>query len=86
MSAKKVTKKLVRPQKGRVLAGVCAGIADYLGIDPTVVRVLWVFCSFPAVHTGVLIPGLLVQAIQKTTTMINSKIFLYIFISPSGKY
>lgn len=25
-----------------MLAGVAGGIADYLGIDPTIVRVLWV--------------------------------------------
>lgn len=31
---------LIRPQKGRMVAGVCAGLADYLGVDPTVVRVI----------------------------------------------
>ncbi len=42
-------KKLVRPQEGRKLAGVCQGIANYLGIDVTVVRLLLVlaiiFCG-----------------------------------------
>ena len=27
------------------LAGVCAGIAEYLQIDPTVVRALWVILT-----------------------------------------
>jgi len=28
-----------------MIAGVCAGIAEYFGIDPTVVRIGWVvFC------------------------------------------
>lgn len=35
-------KKLVRPVVGRKLAGVCQGIAQYLGIDVTVVRLIWV--------------------------------------------
>lgn len=29
---------LSRPHDGRVIAGVAAGIADYLGVDPTLVR------------------------------------------------
>ena len=32
------TKRLYRRQDGRVVAGVCVGLADYLGIDPTLVR------------------------------------------------
>ena len=28
-----------------MLDGVCAGIAEYFGIDPTVVRVLWAIVS-----------------------------------------
>ena len=35
-------KKLFRSKKNRVLAGVCGGIAEYLGVDPTIVRLLWV--------------------------------------------
>ncbi|NLM25237.1 MAG: PspC domain-containing protein [Firmicutes bacterium] len=30
----------------RKLGGVCAGIAEYFGIDPTVVRLLWVLTFF----------------------------------------
>lgn len=38
-------KRLVRSTVDRKLAGVCAGIADYFGIDPTLVRIGWVlFC------------------------------------------
>ena len=35
-------KRLIRTRKGRLLAGVCAGIGEYTGIDPTVVRVIFV--------------------------------------------
>ena len=32
------TKRLYRAREGRVVAGVCAGLAAYFGIDPTLVR------------------------------------------------
>jgi phage shock protein C len=32
------SKRLYRVREGRVIAGVCAGIAAYFGIDPTLVR------------------------------------------------
>lgn len=34
-------KKLYRIEDGKVLAGVCGGIAEYVNIDPTIIRVLW---------------------------------------------
>ena len=34
-------KKLYKSNDKRI-AGVCAGIAEYFDIDPTIVRVLWV--------------------------------------------
>lgn len=33
-------KKLYK-SNNRMICGVCAGIAEYLGIDPTVVRLIW---------------------------------------------
>jgi phage shock protein C len=33
-------KKLVRPREGRMLAGVCAGLGDYFGIDANIVRLV----------------------------------------------
>ena len=38
-------KKLYRSQSNRMLAGVCAGVAEYLNVDPTVVRVIWALAS-----------------------------------------
>ncbi|MEI3110818.1 MAG: PspC domain-containing protein, partial [Oscillospiraceae bacterium] len=38
-------KRLYRIESGKMLAGVCGGIAEYFDIDPTLVRALWVlFC------------------------------------------
>ena len=35
-------RRLLRSRNNRTLAGVCAGIADYFGWDPTLVRVGWI--------------------------------------------
>ncbi|MGH3248892.1 MAG: PspC domain-containing protein [Trebonia sp.] len=37
---------LRRAYNGRMLAGVCAGIADYLSVDTTIVRVAFVVFTF----------------------------------------
>ena len=34
-------KKLYRNAANKMIAGVCAGLADYLNVDPTVVRLIW---------------------------------------------
>lgn len=34
-------KKLLKSATNRMLAGVCGGVAEYLGVDPTVVRLVW---------------------------------------------
>ena len=36
-------KRLYRSVDDRMVAGVCAGIADYFDIDPTLVRLIFVF-------------------------------------------
>jgi len=35
-------KRLYRSDKDRMLCGVCGGMAEYLNIDPSVMRVLWI--------------------------------------------
>ncbi len=37
------TKRLYRDEQNKVLGGVCSGIANYFGIEPLVVRILWFF-------------------------------------------
>lgn len=39
-------KVLVRSRSNRMIAGVCAGLADYLNIDPTIIRLLFVLGFF----------------------------------------
>ena len=47
-------KRLVRRTHDKMLGGVCAGLADYLGVDPTLVRVLAVVAAFVSLGTVVL--------------------------------
>ena len=35
-------KRVYRSESNKLLAGVCGGLGDYLNIDPTVIRILWV--------------------------------------------
>ncbi|MBI5825344.1 MAG: PspC domain-containing protein [Chloroflexi bacterium] len=39
-------KTLTRSKSNRMVAGVCAGLGDYLNIDPTVIRLLFVLGFF----------------------------------------
>jgi phage shock protein C len=41
---------LVRPRQGRILGGVCAGLARRFGINPTMMRILFIV-------TLIVIPG-----------------------------
>jgi phage shock protein PspC (stress-responsive transcriptional regulator) len=42
-SADNRPKRLYRDEQNKVLGGVCSGIANYFGIEPLVVRILWFF-------------------------------------------
>lgn len=47
-------KKLVRVEEGRMIAGVCTGLAAYLGIDVTMVRVIFVLLFIFGLSGGLL--------------------------------
>ncbi len=36
------SKKLYKIDKGRKIDGVCGGIAEFLDLDPTIVRLAWI--------------------------------------------
>ena len=48
---------LVRSVSDAKVAGVCGGVADYFGVDSTLVRVAWIVLS---VMPGAVVGGLLV--------------------------
>jgi len=54
MNGRNGTKILVRSQKGRMVAGICAGFADYSGLDVTLVRVIVTVVSVFTGGAGVL--------------------------------
>ncbi len=38
-------KKLYKSSSNKMVCGVCGGIAEYINVDPTIIRLLWaVFC------------------------------------------
>ncbi|MDQ4149011.1 MAG: PspC domain-containing protein [Actinomycetota bacterium] len=49
-------KQLRRSRKNRMIAGVCGGIAEWQGWDPTAVRVVFVLVSlFSAAFPGIFV-------------------------------
>lgn len=48
-------KKLTRPQNNKMLAGVCAGIANYFGLDPTLIRVAYALLTVFTAFAGVIV-------------------------------
>ena len=51
--------QLVRSKSNRMIAGVCGGLANWLGWDPTAVRILYVLISC----VSIAFPGILVYII-----------------------
>ncbi|QQS38447.1 PspC domain-containing protein [Candidatus Woesebacteria bacterium] len=47
-------KRLVRPLKGRMVAGVCLALSDYFNVDPTIVRIFWAFLLIPGGFPGLI--------------------------------
>ena len=54
MSGGNGTRILVRARKGRIVAGICAGVAGYSGLDVTLVRVVVAVVSVFSGGTGAL--------------------------------
>lgn len=48
-------KRLYRSTQDRMFAGVCGGIADYLDVDPTLVRLVFVALAFFGGGAGIFI-------------------------------
>lgn len=48
-------KQLIRPLEGRMIAGVCAGIGEYFGVDPNVVRIVFAALTIFSAGAGALV-------------------------------
>lgn len=47
-------KRLVRPKKGRMVAGVARAFANYFSIDVVLIRLIWVFLFIPGGLPGLI--------------------------------
>ena len=47
--------KTLRRSSNSVIAGVCGGLADYFGLDPTLVRIIYLLASIFTAFAGVLV-------------------------------
>jgi phage shock protein C len=45
MNGESKPRRLTRSNRNKMIAGVCGGLAEYLNVDPTVMRVLYVLVS-----------------------------------------
>ena len=54
-----IRKPLTRSRRNVMIAGVCGGIAEWLGWDPTLVRVLYIIASI----VSVAFPGTIVYIV-----------------------
>lgn len=57
-------KKLCRSNTNKMICGVCTGVADYINIDPTVVRLLWVIFAFSGFGVLAYIIAAIIMPIQ----------------------
>ena len=58
-------KRLWRPRNGRMLAGVCAGLADFFGLDVSLVRIVYALATIFTAFSGVIIYFLLVLIVPE---------------------
>lgn len=49
-----MTSKRLTRSSNKIIAGVCGGIAEWLGWDPTLVRILYVVLSVATAFSGVI--------------------------------
>ena len=58
-------KRLTRPSWDAPISGVCGGIAAYLGVDPTLIRVLMVIAAVVTFPVGLIVYAVLWAVIPK---------------------
>ena len=47
-------KKLYKIEEGRKIEGVCGGLAEYLNVDPTLIRVIWALVTLGSAGVGLI--------------------------------
>ena len=75
----KKIKRLFRSKSNRVIAGVCGGIGEYSGIDPVVIRLIWLFCEyFCVLYMIFYFYRISKTEFQKKMILLSSMLFLFI--------
>jgi phage shock protein PspC (stress-responsive transcriptional regulator) len=69
--------RLTRSENDKIIGGVCAGLANYLRIDPSIVRLLFALITFGGFGTGLLIYIVMwiVLPAKNTTVSIRKRLF-----------
>ena len=47
-------KKLYKIEEGKKLDGVCGGIAEYINVDPTLIRLVWALVTLCTAGAGII--------------------------------
>ena len=75
-------KKLYKVNEGKMIDGVCAGIAEYFDADPTVIRLLWIlFCAmggsgiFAYIICMIVFPRKDIEYIKKDRVVLMNEIY-----------
>ena len=66
-------KALTRSTSNRMIAGVCAGLGDYLGIDPTIIRLLTVLAFFTGFGGIAIVYLVMAIVVPEQTTLQNGE-------------
>ena len=64
--------KLVKSRTNKMLTGVCGGIGELLGIDPTIIRLIWAALSL-AGGTGIILYIIAAVIIPEDDDIIDSE-------------
>ena len=47
--------RLYRSRNERILGGVCGGLGEYFGVDPVVIRLIWVVLTLLTLFMGIIV-------------------------------
>jgi phage shock protein C len=70
-------KKFYRSQSQRMLGGVCGGLADYFGLDVSLIRILWVIGTVISYGMGILAYIIMLIVFPEEPEKMNDKINLH---------
>ena len=77
-------KKLYRSRNNRMIGGVCAGLGDFFGIDPTVIRLLFVFGMIFGYGSLAAVYFVLLLVVPEEPLSVDSPLLQESQVSPEG--